>query len=181
MMLSVLRHTKTPVKFWFLKNYLSPSFKVHISSPDFVFAQMNLLPGANPYPVSVYTTLQKMFSPPVILGVFRTPSPTWPRRTTSSTSWCSTSGPVGSTSRRRSSESSGDTKSSSWMFCSLWPWIRSSLWTPTKWVQTALTNLSRRVCEEFSLVASLQTDWDINWWWKQNVAQTTVHLIWLPG
>lgn len=28
MMCSVLRHTKTPVKFWFLKNYLSPSFKV---------------------------------------------------------------------------------------------------------------------------------------------------------
>ncbi|CAL8268134.1 unnamed protein product [Lota lota] len=27
MMLSVLRHTKTPVKFWFLKNFLSPSFK----------------------------------------------------------------------------------------------------------------------------------------------------------
>ncbi|XP_030641719.1 UDP-glucose:glycoprotein glucosyltransferase 2-like [Chanos chanos] len=27
MMLSVLQHTKTPVKFWFLKNYLSPSFK----------------------------------------------------------------------------------------------------------------------------------------------------------
>uniref|UniRef100_A0A8B9R6W1 UDP-glucose ceramide glucosyltransferase-like 1 n=1 Tax=Astyanax mexicanus TaxID=7994 RepID=A0A8B9R6W1_ASTMX len=28
MMLSVLKHTKTPVKFWFLKNYLSPTFKV---------------------------------------------------------------------------------------------------------------------------------------------------------
>ncbi|XP_001377394.4 UDP-glucose:glycoprotein glucosyltransferase 2 isoform X2 [Monodelphis domestica] len=27
MMLSVLRHTETPVKFWFLKNYLSPTFK----------------------------------------------------------------------------------------------------------------------------------------------------------
>uniref|UniRef100_A0A2K5F4S6 UDP-glucose ceramide glucosyltransferase-like 1 n=3 Tax=Aotus nancymaae TaxID=37293 RepID=A0A2K5F4S6_AOTNA len=27
MMLSVLRNTKTPVKFWFLKNYLSPTFK----------------------------------------------------------------------------------------------------------------------------------------------------------
>nr|XP_054771675.1 UDP-glucose:glycoprotein glucosyltransferase 1-like [Lytechinus pictus] len=27
MMLSVLKHTKSPVKFWFLKNYLSPSFK----------------------------------------------------------------------------------------------------------------------------------------------------------
>lgn len=48
-MLSVLRHTKTPVKFWFLKNYLSPSFKVpRISSPDFMFAQMTLFPGATP-------------------------------------------------------------------------------------------------------------------------------------
>ncbi|XP_019863026.1 PREDICTED: UDP-glucose:glycoprotein glucosyltransferase-like [Amphimedon queenslandica] len=27
MMLSVLKHTKNPVKFWFLKNYLSPQFK----------------------------------------------------------------------------------------------------------------------------------------------------------
>lgn len=27
-MLSVLKHTKTPVKFWFLKNYLSPQVKV---------------------------------------------------------------------------------------------------------------------------------------------------------
>nr|XP_032620671.1 UDP-glucose:glycoprotein glucosyltransferase 1 isoform X2 [Chelonoidis abingdonii] len=30
MMLSVLKHTKTPVKFWFLKNYLSPMFKEFI-------------------------------------------------------------------------------------------------------------------------------------------------------
>lgn len=28
MMLSVIKHTKTPVKFWFLKNYLSPTLKV---------------------------------------------------------------------------------------------------------------------------------------------------------
>ncbi len=35
MMLSVLRHTKTPVKFWFLKNYLSPSFKVLYVLHDF--------------------------------------------------------------------------------------------------------------------------------------------------
>ena len=34
MMLSVLQHTKTPVKFWFLKNYLSPSFKVTASRLD---------------------------------------------------------------------------------------------------------------------------------------------------
>ncbi|KAA0198709.1 UDP-glucose:glycoprotein glucosyltransferase [Fasciolopsis buskii] len=30
MMLTVLRHTKSPVKFWFLKNYLSPTFKQFI-------------------------------------------------------------------------------------------------------------------------------------------------------
>uniref|UniRef100_A0A8C4QCE6 UDP-glucose ceramide glucosyltransferase-like 1 n=1 Tax=Eptatretus burgeri TaxID=7764 RepID=A0A8C4QCE6_EPTBU len=30
MMLSVLKHTHTPVKFWFLKNYLSPTFKEFI-------------------------------------------------------------------------------------------------------------------------------------------------------
>lgn len=28
MMLSVIKHTESKVKFWFLKNYLSPSFKV---------------------------------------------------------------------------------------------------------------------------------------------------------
>jgi len=28
MMVSVMRHTKTKVKFWVLKNYLSPQFKV---------------------------------------------------------------------------------------------------------------------------------------------------------
>lgn len=28
MMLSVLKNTKSPLKFWFLKNYLSPTFKV---------------------------------------------------------------------------------------------------------------------------------------------------------
>lgn len=27
MMLSVLKHTKTPLKFWFLKNYLAPTFR----------------------------------------------------------------------------------------------------------------------------------------------------------
>lgn len=32
MMLSVVKHTKTPVKFWFLKNYLSPQIKVSPST-----------------------------------------------------------------------------------------------------------------------------------------------------
>lgn len=32
MMLSLLKHTKTPVKFWFLKNYLSPQFKDFLPS-----------------------------------------------------------------------------------------------------------------------------------------------------
>lgn len=31
MMLSVLKHTKTPVKFWFLKNYLSSGFMVRLN------------------------------------------------------------------------------------------------------------------------------------------------------
>ncbi|VDK58566.1 unnamed protein product [Cylicostephanus goldi] len=30
MMLSVMKHTKKPVKFWLLKNYLSPQFKVRL-------------------------------------------------------------------------------------------------------------------------------------------------------
>uniref|UniRef100_A0A8C1SYB4 UDP-glucose glycoprotein glucosyltransferase 1 n=1 Tax=Cyprinus carpio TaxID=7962 RepID=A0A8C1SYB4_CYPCA len=42
MMLSVLKHTKTPVKFWFLKNYLSPTFKVL----DSRFNMMALLPDS---------------------------------------------------------------------------------------------------------------------------------------
>jgi UDP-glucose:glycoprotein glucosyltransferase len=32
MMLSLLKHTKSPVKFWFLKNYLSPQFKDFLPS-----------------------------------------------------------------------------------------------------------------------------------------------------
>lgn len=32
MMLSVIKHTKSPVKFWFLKNYLSPQIKVNLFS-----------------------------------------------------------------------------------------------------------------------------------------------------
>jgi hypothetical protein len=30
MMVSVLKHTKTPVKFWILKNFLSPDLKVSL-------------------------------------------------------------------------------------------------------------------------------------------------------
>lgn len=40
MMLSVLKHTESKVKFWFLKNYLSPSFKVCYTN-----AQMNTCIG----------------------------------------------------------------------------------------------------------------------------------------
>ena len=29
-MLGVLKHTHNPVKFWFLKNYLSPTFKASV-------------------------------------------------------------------------------------------------------------------------------------------------------
>lgn len=43
MMLSVLKHTKTPVKFWFLKNYLSPTFKVGFYFILFYFLPLVLL------------------------------------------------------------------------------------------------------------------------------------------
>lgn len=68
MMVSVLRHTKTPVKFWFLKNYLSPSFKVCVlySTPF------------TPY----FTTKAPLFT----LSVVRRPSLTWQRSTASSMS-----------------------------------------------------------------------------------------------
>lgn len=67
-----------------------------------------------------------------VFGAFRRLSLTWQSRMAFSMSWYSTSGPVGSTSRLRSSALSGDTRSSSWMFCSLWLWTRSSSWMPTR-------------------------------------------------
>lgn len=39
MMLSVLKNTKTPVKFWFLKNYLSPTFKVRWFKQSYGFSR----------------------------------------------------------------------------------------------------------------------------------------------
>lgn len=42
MMLSVIKHTKSPVKFWFLKNYLSPSFKVRMYSIRFFYYGLKL-------------------------------------------------------------------------------------------------------------------------------------------
>ena len=33
MILSVLRHTKSSVKFWFIENFLSPDFLVRFRSP----------------------------------------------------------------------------------------------------------------------------------------------------
>lgn len=62
----------------------------------------------------------------------RSSSPTWPRSTASSTSWSSTSGLAGYTSRPRSRGSSGATRSSSWTCSSLSPSTSSCLWTPTR-------------------------------------------------
>ena len=48
MMLGTIRHTKAPVKFWILKNYLSPSIKDFLPEYarryEFVFILMNLNP-----------------------------------------------------------------------------------------------------------------------------------------
>lgn len=43
MMMSVLKHTKSKVKFWFLKNYLSPSFKVSNKMRKSTFIEMKVL------------------------------------------------------------------------------------------------------------------------------------------
>lgn len=39
-MLSVMKHTKYPVKFWLLKNYLSPQFKVNFKKHFFYFVSL---------------------------------------------------------------------------------------------------------------------------------------------
>lgn len=46
MMLSVLKNTKSPVKFWFLKNYLSPTVKVfifYVMSLKFLFLMNSVI------------------------------------------------------------------------------------------------------------------------------------------
>lgn len=69
MMLSVIKHTKSPVKFWFLKNYLSPSFKVSVIQiwPECLDRKV-LLCKSNPLPF-----------------VYRTSCHAWPKNTDSST------------------------------------------------------------------------------------------------
>uniref|UniRef100_A0A8D3BSA1 UDP-glucose glycoprotein glucosyltransferase 2 n=1 Tax=Scophthalmus maximus TaxID=52904 RepID=A0A8D3BSA1_SCOMX len=59
MMLSVLRHTKIPVKFWFLKNYLSPSFKV-LPNPKFAVDPLRLLPMFCSLPQIVRADLKEL-------------------------------------------------------------------------------------------------------------------------
>lgn len=43
MILSVLKNTRRPVKFWFIKNYLSPQFKVVYVYDQFFFCQSFIL------------------------------------------------------------------------------------------------------------------------------------------
>ena len=37
MIVSVLRHTKSPVKFWFIQNFASPQFKVFFFKFHYIF------------------------------------------------------------------------------------------------------------------------------------------------
>lgn len=44
MMLTVMKNTKSPVKFWFLKNYLSPTFQVLKATENFFYqTEKNLM------------------------------------------------------------------------------------------------------------------------------------------
>ena len=90
MMLSVMKHTKSPVKFWLLKNYLSPQFKV----PKKLQPVMNYLAIG-------------LFFQNVISCCFRNFYRLWPTNTDSSTNWCSTNGQDGCINRLRSTGSCG--------------------------------------------------------------------------
>lgn len=52
MMMSVLKHTKTPVKFWFLKNYLSPTFKVRMATEKLITTSLMQSTTSKPAPES---------------------------------------------------------------------------------------------------------------------------------
>lgn len=90
MMLSVMKHTDKTVKFWFIENFLSPSFKVCFGS--------RLLPSRPPTDMVRSTLFLR-----------------WRKSMGLNTSSSHTSGRTGSVRKRRSSVRFGDTKSCSLM------------------------------------------------------------------
>lgn len=101
MMLSVIKHTKSPVKFWFLKNYLSPTLKVS----DYV------------HEVELLNKLNDIFQQ--IFLHFRIFYHIWQRNMVLNMNWYNTNGLAGSISKLKSKEPYGVTKYCFWMCCSL--------------------------------------------------------------
>ena len=108
MVLSVMKHTNSTVKFWFIENFLSPAFLVHSLDSEAELADID---------IAFYS---------------RNSSPTSRRSMGSSTSSSRTSGRPGSAPNARSSASSGATRSSSSTCCSPWTSRRSSSSTLTR-------------------------------------------------
>ena len=48
MILSVLRHTKSTVKFWFIENFLSPSFLVGCAASVYNGRPLTVIAGVHP-------------------------------------------------------------------------------------------------------------------------------------
>lgn len=115
MILSVLRNTKDTVKFWFIENFLSPSFLVR------------------PLVVSISLWL---------IRPSRNSSLTSPPSTTSNMNWSPTNGRRGCAHKKRSNAPSGDTRSSSLTFFSRCLSRRSSSSTPIKLYARTYANLS---------------------------------------
>lgn len=102
MMLSVMKHTDKTVKFWFIENFLSPSFKVSSSS-------------------IVISLLVRLLTDVVCSTLFRR----WRKNTGLNTSSSRTSGHTGFARRKRSNVRFGDTRSCSSTSCSRWTSTRS--------------------------------------------------------
>lgn len=142
MMLSVLKNTLRPVKFWFIKNYLSPQFKVlswacgmpvFFSPLDSSCQWYGYKDKYYPhilYPLEMYYTYIPCLIPnaPILKisggGGCRVWFHTWPKNMVLNTIWWHTSGPHGCTSKVRSSASSGHIRFCSLMFFSLFLWKR---------------------------------------------------------
>lgn len=86
MMLSVLKHTESKVKFWFLKNYLSPSFKVCNTNAQIMGSFYSTCTCI--HCITIYSTLKKC-------PLFRISSLKWPRNMALNMNLFSTNGQDG--------------------------------------------------------------------------------------
>ena len=119
MMLSVMKNTKSPVKFWFLKNFLSPSLTVSFTrwfdvlTFYVVFRGQGVLTGVL-HCIScvrqrenIFKKLNQVLLYFVITFFFRRSCLTWPKNMVLSTNLCNTTGLTGCMLKQKSRGSFG--------------------------------------------------------------------------